>query len=120
MIKSVEKISNIFSILHQRITRYGILLDPILKMAPQDSKPRLLEVHQQVDGLCRWLNNRVKLSEIDKQIEKITFSHFKVESDIGKAQLSHYAIPKNSFDIFARMPDSKVKDEKRNCLAKMF
>lgn len=99
---------------HQRITRYGILLDPILKFGKDEPyAQQLAGVHKEVDALCRWLNNRVKLSEIDKQIVSVSFAHLKVESDTAKAQLSHYSFPKNSFDIFAPIPNSIIQDEKR-------
>ena len=54
---------------HQRITRYGLLLTPIIKYCDDDgeSKKKLEEVHKKADALCRWLNNRVKLSELNKQ-----------------------------------------------------
>jgi hypothetical protein len=53
---------------HQRITRYGLLLTPIIKYCDdEESKMQLEKVHKSADALCRWLNNRVKLSELNKQ-----------------------------------------------------
>jgi hypothetical protein len=38
---------------HQRITRYGILMHPLLKLATDDIKPKLVQIQKEVDGLCR-------------------------------------------------------------------
>ena len=50
---------------HQRITRYGILLDPIIKRIKE---PELLEnlkkCRKQSSILCRWINGRVTLHQL--------------------------------------------------------
>ena len=50
---------------HQRITRYGILLDPIIKRIKD---PELLEnlkkCRKQSSILCRWINGRVTLHQL--------------------------------------------------------
>ena len=98
---------------HQRITRYSILLSPLQKVIDHNLKDRVSLIQNEVDALCRWLNNRVKLSEIDKELISISYSHLKVDSEEGKSELSHYLKMENSFNIFDPIPLSKVKDEKR-------
>ena len=56
----------------------------------------------------------MKLSEIDKQIVAVSYSHLKLaQSTSGTSQLEHYTVPHNSFNIFSPIPNAKRKDEKR-------
>jgi len=83
---------------HQRITRYGILLGSILKRCP-DASDKLKTSFDNVDGLCRWLNNRVKMGELEKRIKYVSFSHFKVNSQEVSDELSRLENLKSCFDL---------------------
>ena len=74
---------------HQRITRYGILLSPLQKVIDHNLKEKLSIIQKEVDALCRWLNNRVKLSEIDKELVSVSYAHLKVDSEEAKSELRH-------------------------------
>ena len=87
---------------HQRITRYGILLDSIVKRSLD--KEALNGTSKRVETLCRWLNNRVKLGELEKRVKSVSFIHFKVNSTQVDHELTRLKEIKSSFDLKAPMP----------------
>lgn len=91
---------------HQRITRYGILLDSIVKRSTD--KDALYGTCKRVETLCRWLNNRVKLGELEKRIKTVSFAHFKVSSTQVDHELTRLKEIKSSFDLKAPIPSCQA------------
>ena len=62
---------------HQRITRYGLLLDPICKRCKDETiKQKLTDLKKKTDSLCRWINGRVSLDHLHKGAASIRFIFF--------------------------------------------
>ena len=52
---------------HQRITRYGLLLDPLCKRVKENTvRLKLTDIKSKADSLCRWINGRVSLDHLYK------------------------------------------------------
>ena len=87
------------------------MLDSIVKRSHEKSS--LQSTCKRVETLCRWLNNRVKLGELEKRIKSVTFSHFKVSSTQVDHELTRLKEIKASFDLKAPIPScqSAIKRE---------
>ena len=67
---------------HQRITRYGLLLGPVVGKLVSDPKQietakKLKNLKKCADSLCRWMNGRVTLDHLHKG-KKLNFFNYHI------------------------------------------
>jgi len=90
---------------HQRITRYGLLLDPLCRKSSENGvTAKLKKIKKSADSLCRWINGRVSLDHLYKELCGVELDDLKAFSDLASEQISNMLDIRKAFDVHSPMP----------------
>ncbi|CBY10697.1 unnamed protein product [Oikopleura dioica] len=94
---------------HQRITRYGLLLETVCKLAEEPIKKKLEETRVKASALCLWIDRRVSLEDLRRTVISVEIDDFRNLSETTSDFLANHFAARGAFDFFS--PVQGVKEE---------